>query len=228
MKIIFPILLFIVLYGYNRQEGSDNFSFKSVISDTPETEEVMPGTVPGNGVKYDNFVDSRDGKIYRTINIGQQVWMAENLNYDAGEGCWIYENKPENAVIYGRLYNWETANRSCPAGWHLPSGVDWNLLKESLGGNNLAGGRMKASGTDLWRYPNVTSELLSGFSALPGGYYDKKGFFRFKGYACIFWSAKVMSEISSNFVILFLNNDFFDDHGRSDMKTGFSVRCVMD
>jgi len=82
------------------------------------------------------FTDPRDGKVYRTVKIGNQVWMAENLNYDApGSKC--YNNNPANAEKYGRLYDWETAKKVCPAGWHLPSNDEWKVLVDFVGGEKL-------------------------------------------------------------------------------------------
>jgi len=110
------------------------------------------------------FVDSRDGKTYKTVKIGTQTWMAENLNYSAS-GSKYYKNYAENSDIYGRLYNWSQALEACPVGWHLPSDAEWKVLVKYVG--KKAGKKLKS--TSGWKggwikNGNGTDEY--GFSAL--------------------------------------------------------------
>lgn len=109
------------------------------------------------------FTDPRDGTTYQTLEIGQQVWMAENFR---GRG-WDY-NENDNC-----LYNWASAVQLAPPGWHLPSASDWQALIDFLGGGDVAGGKMKAK--KGWGGANTAANNKSGFSALPGGLYDAMG-----------------------------------------------------
>jgi uncharacterized protein (TIGR02145 family) len=131
--------------------------------------------------KFGKFTDIRDGKTYRTVKIGNQVWMAENLNYKTGRS-WCYNNNPANCAIYGRWYNWSTAQKACPVGWHLPSKDEWISLITFLGGSDFyqmdlgkrsyteGGSEMKDESVNLWKSPHTQSTNSSGFSALPGGW----------------------------------------------------------
>jgi len=107
----------------------------------------------------DSIKDSRDGKTYKTVKIGEQVWMAENLNIKTGDSK-CNEDDESNCQKYGRLYDWETAKTTCPKEWHLPSNVEWNKLMNFAGGDKAAE-KLKAkswNGVDAF-----------GFSALSGG-----------------------------------------------------------
>jgi uncharacterized protein (TIGR02145 family) len=89
------------------------------------------------------FTDPRDGKAYKTVNIGKQTWMAENLSYNADSSL-CYGNNESNCKKYGRLYKWETAVRVCPTGWHLSSREEWNSLVQRAGGSEVAGKKLKS------------------------------------------------------------------------------------
>jgi uncharacterized protein (TIGR02145 family)/uncharacterized repeat protein (TIGR02543 family) len=148
------------------------------------------------------FIDGRDGKTYKKVAVGDQVWMAENLNYNA-TGSVCYGNSADSCAKYGRLYNWETAMNGasssaanpsgvrgvCPVGWHLPSGAEWTTLTTFVGGTTKAGTKLKSP--LYWRsYSNIpegTDEY--GFSALPGGDGLSGGGFYYAGDDGHWWNA---------------------------------------
>ena len=142
--------------------GEDSSTSESVtITMTGEKDK----TLTANFKAIPSPKDSRDGKEYKTAEIGNQVWIAENLNYDA-EGSKCYGNKPANCAKYGRLYEWKTAMTACPAGWHLPTDDEWTTLTDYVGGKPMAAKKLKT--TKGWYNGNGTDEY--GFSALPGGF----------------------------------------------------------
>jgi len=113
------------------------------------------------------FTDNRDGKKYKTVKIGTQTWMAENLNYYA-IGSMCYNNISSNCDKYGRLYDWNTAMKACPRGWHLPSNDDWRKLLIFVDGERYAGKKLKSkNGWNGCSGGNGSDSY--GFSALPGG-----------------------------------------------------------
>ena len=181
-------------------------------------------------IPEDQFIDSRDGKTYKTVIIGSQTWMAENLNYDAGSGCWIYDNNPSYAEIYGRLYDWETACNVCPDGWHLPSRDDWKELKNFLGGD--LGGKLKEEGTIHWNSPNTGATNESGFTALPGGrgwysYTTDNDKFVGMGNRAYFWTTWELSTFSAIARELSYDHDGASNNSNEKFY-GHSVRCVKD
>ncbi|MBE0662544.1 MAG: fibrobacter succinogenes major paralogous domain-containing protein [Bacteroidales bacterium] len=173
-----------------------------------------------------SFKDSRDGKTYKSARIGNQTWMAENLNYETGSGSWCYDDSKSNCNIYGRLYDWETARKACPPGWHLPSDSEWTQLTIYLGDENVAGGKLKA--TTLWNSPNTAADNSSGFSALPGGARDNDGSFVNIGYIGVWWSS---NEYYTNYLWLrslsYSGGDILR-RATASKAYGFSVRCIKD
>lgn len=192
----------------------------------------------------------QDGHTFDTVKIGSQVWMKENLrvtHYQNGDAIqnvtdnskWSklttgaycnYNNDVNNSKIYGRLYSWKAVkdNRKiCPKGWHVPSDSEWWALVDNLGGDKIAGGRLKSTGTSHWKNPNLGATNASGFTALPGGYRYQDGVFLSLNYGGGWWTST--EAISTNGWYRYL---FYDDIGvtRSyyNDKLAFSVRCVKD
>jgi len=93
----------------------------------------------------------------------------KNLNYITTSGGWCYNDNTDSCAVYGRLYDWNTAMAVAPHGWHLPSEAEWYTLVDYLGGNEVAGGKMKEAGTAHWFGPNTGADNINGFTGLPGG-----------------------------------------------------------
>ena len=207
------------------------------------------------------FTDPRDGIVYKTVKIGNQVWMAENLKYlpsvvGSGTGSltipyyYVYgyngtdvaaAKGTANYTTYGVLYNWpaamagsasSAANPSgvqgvCPTGWHLPSDAEWTQLTDYLGGESVAGGKLKEAGTAHWQSPNTGATNETGFTALPGGYRYDDGSFDGIGDGGFWWSA---TEHNTNLAwyrdmyYLYSSVSRYSDN----KELGFSVRCVRD
>jgi uncharacterized protein (TIGR02145 family) len=167
------------------------------------------------------FKDSRDGKTYKTVKVGGKTWMADNLNF-AAEDSKCYENKDANCAKYGRLYDWNTAKKACPAGYHLPTDDEWTALVNYAGGENKAGKKLKskAGWTD-----NGNGMDDYGWSALPGGVGNSGGGFINAGYDGLWWSA-TENDADGGAWYLYMSGDN-EDVGRQYGKIGFfSVRCV--
>jgi uncharacterized protein (TIGR02145 family) len=196
-----------------------------------------------------------DGNIYHIIPIGRQKWFRENLrvtHYRNGDeipmvtldnqwkiltsgGYCFYDNLPSNGSTYGNLYNWHALSNShglCPSGWHVPSDKEWAEIGDSLGGNIVAGGKLKSTGTiegstGLWYAPNTDATNSSGFSGVPGGYRINYGTYYSLGNVGYFWSSTDTAVVNAWNYILDANNGELKRN--FNLKTnGFSVRCCKD
>jgi uncharacterized protein (TIGR02145 family) len=206
-----------------------------------------PEPICGCGTIIDN-----DDNVYKTIVIGDQCWLAENLrvtHYCNGDAIpnvtdkitWTglttgayceYNNDIKNVATYGRLYNWYAVNDGrniAPAGWHVASDAEWATLIDYLGGEAVAGGKMKETGTTHWKSPNTGATNESGFIALPGGYrywggdYD----YDYVTYHAFFWSAtEEVDGLAYGRLLLYILAEV--RHTVLPKASGFSVRCVKD
>jgi uncharacterized protein (TIGR02145 family) len=187
-----------------------------------------------------------DGNTYKTIMIGDQTWMAENLRtskYNDGliipriveESDWFKLSTPgyswynNVSVNYGAIYNWYTVNtgKLCPAGWHVPSDAEWTTLTNYLGGEAVAGKKQKETGIAHWTSPNTGSTNESGFTALPGGYRNYSGGFGNINRSGYWWSAAEKS--SSDAYFRAMNYSYSNvDRSSSNKRSGLSVRCIQD
>ena len=197
-----------------------------------------------------------DGNVYHTVTIGTQVWMVENLKvtrFRNGDPIpkvtenaeWDrllsaaycdYDDTISNVATYGRLYNWyavDDSRDSAPIGWHVPTNEEWETLGTYLGGNTVAGGKLKETGGSHWISPNLGANNSSGFFGLPGGIrasYEKSiGEFKYIGQIGAFWSSTELSE--SEAWMRFLTN-YDGVLTRAELPTyksfGYSVRCIKD
>jgi len=194
----------------------------------------------------DSTVLDIDGNVYKTVVIGTQTWMAENLKttrytdkesipYVPDVKIWdnltsgaysFYKNDSSNIETYGLLYNWYAINDNrnvCPAGWYIPGNKEWSELSVFLGGDSVAGGKLKESGTTHWLTPNTGAVNSTGFTALPGGY-DDVGSYQL-GTGCNFWSASdTLHLVAWYWALWFWRADFNPYIGGK--QHGFSIRCI--
>jgi uncharacterized protein (TIGR02145 family) len=195
--------------------------------------QVSSSLVIGSGIQVPvpaqtsgTFTDARDGHVYKWVKIGTQIWMAENLAFDPDGGSWIYNDDPANLAVYGRLYNWATSLAVCPSGWHLPSDAEWTTLTDLLGGESIAGGKLKEAGTTHWYDPNTGATNEVSFTVLPGGFHSFSGGSYDMFVAAHFWSSSVYSEPHYSWDRYISNNEALIQRGGGWRDDGFSVRCV--
>ncbi len=188
------------------------------------------------------------GQTYQTVIIGDQIWMAENLNIgimidslgnQLNNGTiekYCYRNSMANCDTYGGLYQWdemmqyviiEGTQGICPSGWHIPTDDEWATLTSHLGGTSIAGGKMKETELAHWYDPNVGATNSSGFTALPGGYRHSGGPFNSLAVMGFWWSSTEDSGTDAWNRYLVYSNGFVyrDDDNKA---CGFSVRCLKD
>jgi len=189
----------------------------------PEAKQSAGSVAGVPSPSYGTLTDKRDNTSYKTIKIGRQTWMAENLNHQT-ENSACYANDASNCEKYGRLYNWPAAQKACPAGWRLPSNDEWAMLSDYSGGSKAAGGTLKST-SGWWGNGNGTDKY--GFSALPGGSGLSGGEFVNTGNGGNWWSAT-----ESNSDNAYSRNMVYHNDSVSRNSTGktvlFSVRCVQD
>jgi uncharacterized protein (TIGR02145 family) len=197
-----------------------------------------------------NGVNDVDGNHYKTVLIGTQVWMAENLKttkYNDGTAiplvtdgaawgalstpgyCWYNNDAATYKATYGAMYNWYTVNmgKLCPTGWHVSTDAEWTTLTTYLGGTSIAGGKLKETGTAHWASPNTGATNESGFTALPGGYRYYNATYYSIGSNGAWWSSTEASTSSAWYRYVGCDYSYVYRDG-SNKGCGFSVRCVRD
>ena len=210
------------------------------------------GTAYGNQLTFNTNLADVDGNSYKTVTIGTQVWMAENLKttkYNDGTAisnvtdntAWStnttgaycnYSNTLANSDIYGSLYNWYVAastnsKKVCPIGWHVPTDAEWTTLTTYLGGGSVAGGKLKETTTIHWLSPNTGATNETGFTALPGGYRDGSGSFGLIGIYGFWWSSSISGTTYAWYRYM-INSNGSISGGDNPQHAGSYVRCLKD
>jgi len=191
-----------------------------------------------------------DGNVYNTVTIGTQVWMKENLKttkYNDGTAiplvtdniawgnltspgyCWDKNDYATYGVTYGALYNWYAVNtgKLAPSGWHVATDAEWTTLTSYLGGESVAGGKLKESGITHWPTPNTGATNETGFTALPGGYRSSTGSFIEVGSSGYYYSTTALDASNAWFRSMYYNYNLVSRNNFSK-KSGFTVRCLKD
>ena len=215
------------------------------------------GEIVGDDITFKTCtIADIDGNGYNTVTIGTQVWMTENLKtikYNDGTSiplvtdytswqqvlsapayCWYNNDELTFKDAYGALYNWYAVDDSsnggknvCPIGWHVPTDEEWTTLTTYLGGESVAGGKLKETGTIHWLFPNTGATNETGFTALPSGYRYPNGLFSIVGTYGGWWSSSKDSTSFAYYRLIY--SDFRSVHRvNTDKQFGFSVRCLQD
>ena len=224
----------------SRDESSDKTKKSSSSSKKKVSSSSAVNPSSSSGVTLSegdgSLTDSRDGQVYKTVKIGSQTWMAENLNYKTAES-YCYDDKSANCEKYGRLYTWAAAKKACPSGWHLPDTTEWNILALAVGGDEIAGKMLKSKSN--WEHGGNGIDAYS-FSAFPYGcrYFDDGGYWdvgEFAGY----WSSNQDNDRYAFFMGFYAassigdqyyadNSAYIDYDSYVPKSSGFSVRCLKD
>ena len=205
-------------------------------------------TFQSRSQKTGTFTDSRDGIVYKTVTIGTQTWMAENLKYlpsvvgpstgsQTSPYYYVYgyngtvvadAKATTNYKTYGVLYNWPAAINACPNGWHLPTDEEWTKLTDYLGGKGVAANKLKETGTTHWKSPNDGATNETGFTALPGGYRKSNGgtFDSLESYGAWWTATEVNTNRAWNRGMYYYSSIVFKYSTGKEL--GFSIRCVKD
>jgi uncharacterized protein (TIGR02145 family) len=205
------------------------------------------GSTNGEDLQFITTIQDPDGNIYTTTTIGTQTWLKENLKTTKlSDGtpitnttlsddwkilttpayCW-YNNDPTYKSVYGALFNWYAVNTNklCPDGWHVPSDAEWTILTNFLGGESVAGGKLKETGTTHWYDPNYGATNESGFMALPGAARANYGVFDNIGPAGNWWSSSENGAYGPWYRAIYANSTVVNSLN-ANPKEGLSIRCV--
>jgi len=200
--------------------GSSSAAVSSSVTQVLSSSSTCTNT-PGSSM----LTDCRDGQTYKTVVIGTQTWMAQNLDYTPTSGnSWCFAN---NCTTYGRLYDYATALTVCPTGWHLPDTTEWDTLEATVGGETTAGTKLKAvSGWDNTYVTYIPGTDNFGFSALPGGCYVASTFVNVSDFGQ--WWTATANGSSAAWARFMVYRDASVIPSSNSQTYGFSVRCLKD
>jgi len=202
--------------------------YRTFLSEMGATAQKAPPpttTQQPSQVSFGTVTDRRDGKTYKTVEIGGKRWMGENMNYQTSSGSWCYKNDNSKCGEYGRLYDWKTAKSVCLSGYHLPSRAEWDNLVGAAGAKGVAGKKLKARRG--WNYNgNGTDDF--GFSALSGGSrnYNDGSFYGAGTYGNWWATTEDGGGYAYRWYIYYNYDNVYENY--NDKGYGFSVRCVAD
>ena len=233
--------------------GDDDSDFATRPSEGSSSS-VTPQSSDGEtSVSTGTMTDSRDGQTYKTVTIGSQTWMAENLNYETSNS-YCYNDSASYCIKYGHFYTWAAAMDSvgtwstngkgcgytktcsptypvrgvCPEGWHLPDSTEWATLFTAVGGQSTAGKMLKStSGWNDYGGESGNGTDAFAFSALPAGGRNEGGGYNGEGNGALFWSSAEGNSGSAYFMDLYFGHSYASLYG-GDKDYGFSVRCLKD
>ena len=190
---------------------------------------------------YGSLEDSRDGKTYKTVVIGTQTWMAENLNYEM-QDSYCYNDSAKYCDKYGRLYKWNVAILACPSGWHLPTKAEFetllatvgNYVENTFGGLSYGAGKMLKSIAGWNDYENVSGDGFDayGFNAQPAGIrvtdWSDESFYDYEGSGAFFWSSTENGGNAGYDMGMGSSSDNVSIFNAYSNRNGLSVRCLQD
>jgi len=245
-KMLFVFALSTAIVSCKKETSTPSTSTPST-SDTTKT----TSNVSSDG-KLGATISDVDGNTYKTVIIGDQQWMAENLNvtkFNDGTvipnaSLWLdwsendttgwcnYYNKAEYNAKHGKLYNWNVVStlkngdkNVCPTGWHVPNNSEWEKLGVKLGGVFVAGGKIKVKGTADWNSPNPDATNSSLFSAYPSGVRSSDGSFEGLGNVAQWWSTDEIDYRTANALSVYYVNSQFSLYS-GVKRSGSSIRCI--
>jgi uncharacterized protein (TIGR02145 family) len=245
------IILILIILSCDNRSGKSSVTG---LSGSGQSEKSKSGNTDSSGSESINqipqTIEDIEGNIYNTVTIGNQTWMAKNLKttrYNDGIAiplitdstswsslttpayCWYNNEASSFKPSYGALYNGYAVStgKLCPAGWHVPGDSEWTALTSYLGGEAVAGGKLKENGMDFWVSPNTGADNTSRFTAIPGGFRYHDGIFHDFGFSGYWWSSTEYSETRAYF--RYLDYEYSNAFRFNNLKrNGFSIRCIKD